>query len=134
MGPLDGIMEPVNPLFSHVRLNAAPALYSGREPVFDESGMPAFPTALPAFAAAPALYRQPEPVFDQDTSVFYRAAPAFGEYSPLLRSDAATPTTLVSSATTQFASPILNGGDFAGVGAVQDAISALSFVDLLTRA
>lgn len=49
--------------------------------------------------------------------------------SPMIRSDAATPTVDMMSAGGQFSMPALNGG----LGAVQDALSVLSVVDLLTR-
>lgn len=49
-------------------------------------------------------------------------------FSPMIRSDIATPTVDMTSPN-QFAIPALNGG----LGAVQDALSVLSVVDLLTR-
>ncbi len=48
--------------------------------------------------------------------------------SPMIRNDVATPTVDIMT-TNQFAMPALNGG----LGAVQDAISVLSIVDLLSR-
>lgn len=48
--------------------------------------------------------------------------------SPMIRSDVATPTMDMMNAGSQFAMPALNGG----LGAVQDALSVLSVVDLLT--
>ncbi len=52
-----------------------------------------------------------------------------GAASPMIRSDAATPTVNIDDASRQFVMPALNGG----MGAVQDALSVLSVVDLLTR-
>lgn len=48
--------------------------------------------------------------------------------SPMIRSDIATPTVDITGAQRQFSMPALNG-----MGAVQDALSVLSVVDLLTR-
>lgn len=48
--------------------------------------------------------------------------------SPLIRSDVGTPTVDILN-TNQFQMPALNGG----LGAVADALSVLSVVDLLTR-
>lgn len=48
--------------------------------------------------------------------------------SPMIRSDIATPTVDIKDSSFQFAMPALNG-----MGAVQDALSVLSVVDLLTR-
>jgi len=48
--------------------------------------------------------------------------------SPMIRSDVATPTTDMMNAGSQFAIPALNGG----LGAVQDALSVLAVVDLMT--
>lgn len=54
---------------------------------------------------------------------------ALAAASPMIRSDIATPTVDIKDASNQFAMPALNGG----MGAVQDALSVLSVVDLLTR-
>jgi hypothetical protein len=48
--------------------------------------------------------------------------------SPMIRSDVGTPTVDILN-TNQFAMPALNGG----LGAVQDALSVLAVVDLLSR-
>ena len=48
--------------------------------------------------------------------------------SPMIRSDVATPTVDMTNSA-PFQMPALNGG----LGAVQDALSVLSVVDLLTR-
>lgn len=49
--------------------------------------------------------------------------------SPMIRSDIATPTVDIKDASSQFSMPALNGG----LGAVADALSVLSVVDLLSR-
>lgn len=54
---------------------------------------------------------------------------ALAAASPMIRSDIATPTVDIKDASNQFAMPALNGG----MGAVQDALSVLSVVDLFTR-
>jgi len=51
------------------------------------------------------------------------------QMSPMIRSDVATPTVDIKDASSQFTMPALNGG----LGAVADALSVLSVVDLLTR-
>lgn len=50
-------------------------------------------------------------------------------FSPMIRSDISTPTVDIPQAGNQFAIPALNGG----LGAVQDALSVLAVVDLLTK-
>lgn len=109
---LDGIMQPINPLMgANSDAGVSP---EGWQPMYQSWALS---------GADQDAVRGPE-----GWQPMYQSWALSGTESPMIRSDIATPTVDIKDASSQFAMPALNG-----MGAVQDALSVLSVVDLLTR-
>ena len=106
---LDGIMQQINPLMG-----------------ISETGNEGWGGMYQSWALASAA--QDATQGSEGWQPMYQSWALAGD-SPMIRSDIATPTVDIKDASHQFAMPALNGG----LGAVQDALSVLSVVDLLTK-
>lgn len=110
---LDGIMQPINPLMgANFDAGIGP---EGWQPMYQSWALSG--TAETGNEGWAGLYQS------------WALAGIDETMSPMIRSDIATPTVDMTNAGSQFSMPALNGG----LGAVQDALSVLSVVDLLTR-
>lgn len=109
---LDGIMYPMNPLMG-----------------YSETGKEGWTPAQGSWYMAGYGVEHADPEGWNPAQGTWYLQGIDDQMSPMIRSDVATPTVDIKDASSQFTMPALNGG----LGAVADALSVLSVVDLLTR-